>query len=124
RARRDEPLRTWGGRRYHVEPAKKIKGRLMTFEYKMLNQLIQGSAADCTKEAVIQYEDRREEGRLLLTVHDEMMALAPADRRDREMARLREAMEAVEFDVAMLSEGKVGEVWARLEDYDDEREVA
>lgn len=124
RARRDEPLRTWGGRLYHVEPAKKIKGKLMTFEYKMLNQLIQGSAADCTKEAVINYEDRREEGRLLLTVHDEMMALAPADRRDREMARLREAMEAVEFDVAMLSEGKVGEVWARLEDYDDEREAA
>jgi len=108
RGRMKEPVRTWGGREYYVEPTRMIKGKPRSFEYKLLNILIQGSAADCTKEAIIRYDEIREEGRLLLTVHDELMINAPTKAARREMKLLKEAMESVEFDVPMLSDGKKG----------------
>lgn len=112
-----EPIRTWGGRVYHVETPKIIDGRRRTFEYKMLNYLIQGSAADCTKEALIRYDAMRKDGRLLVTVHDEINISVPKSAIKEEMAILKEAMEGVKFDVAMISEGKIGSNWASLKDY-------
>lgn len=118
-ARADEPLRTWGGREYFVEPPKVIDGRLRTFEYKMLNVLIQGSAADCTKEALIRFDSvRDDETDVNLTVHDEMLVSTHKALMAAEMRKLREAMESVEFDVPMLSDGKVSTVsWGALRKY-------
>ena len=118
-ARRGEAIRTWGGRVYYCEPPAHIKGRLVTFEYKLLNYLIQGSAADCTKQAIINYDKLRENGRFLVTVHDEINISAPKSKYKREMKLLKEAMESVEFDVPMLSDGEVGPNWHDLEDHDD-----
>lgn len=108
RAKRDEPIRTWGGRLYWVEEPRIIRGRLWTFDYKLLNILVQGSAADNTKEAMIRADaalDSRA-ARLMLQVHDELALSALKARLKKSMATLREAMESVEFDVKMLSDGK------------------
>jgi DNA polymerase-1 len=119
RGRRDESIRTWGGRYYHAEPPVFFGGRKRSFEYKLLNYLIQGSAADCTKEAVIRYDQARVHGRLLVTVHDEINITAPAEHAAAEMKILKDVMESIEFDVPMLSEGKSGKSWGDLSKYEE-----
>lgn len=109
-----QPIRTWGGREYYVEEPMFINGRRQTFEYKLLNYLIQGSAADCSKQSVINYHEIKKEGRFLITVHDENNISCPKGAIKREMAILREAMESVKFDVPMLSDGKTGPNWGEL----------
>lgn len=122
-----ESIRTWGGREYYVEPPTYVKKyhRVMSFEYKLLNYLIQGSSADVTKEALIRYDAHpKRESRFLVTVYDEINVSSPSlkglsakAKRDcvtREMRILRECMESIETDVPMLSEGKVGPRWGQL----------
>lgn len=114
-------IRTWGGRTYYCEPpsySKKYK-RDMTYEYKLLNYLIQGSSADATKESIIRYDDTRKGSRFLVSVYDESNISAPIGTAKREMNTLREAMESVEFDVPMLTEGKSGPSWGELKEYKD-----
>jgi len=116
---RGEPLRTWGGRLYYCEPPAMVNGRGMTFEYKALNYLIQGSAADCTKQAIINYHNVKKDGRFLITVHDEINISAPIKAVKKEMNLLREAMAGVPFDLPMLNDGKVGPNWADLKTHKD-----
>lgn len=121
KATANEPIYTWGGREYYCEPPKIVKGRVCTFDYKMINTLIQGSAADCTKEALVRYYyDYCGPGaRIILQVHDELVIEAPEDTWPEEMERLKSAMESVEFDVPMLSEGKMSySSFAQLVEYD------
>lgn len=113
--REGDALYTWGGRAYYVEPPgfNKKHGRHMTYEYKLLNYLCQGSAADVTKQAMINYNDHpKRQGRLLVQVYDEINASSGPDP-VKEMAVLRESMEVVseDLDVPMLSEGKSGKTW-------------
>ena len=118
RGRNNIPMSTWGGREYYCEPPaiSKEHGGMMSFEYKMLNYLIQGSAADCTKEALIEYDGARENGVFLTTVYDEVNISAPiGPDGDKEMAILEESMCAPKFDVPMLSDGYSGENWGTLE---------
>jgi DNA polymerase-1 len=106
RSKSHVPIRTWGGREYYCEEPKLIEGRLWSFDYKLLNLLIQGSAADVTKEAVIRYHAIKPAGhRLRLTVHDQLVASVPRSERDDGMRALRIAMESIETDVPMLSDG-------------------
>jgi DNA polymerase I-like protein with 3'-5' exonuclease and polymerase domains len=88
----------------------------MTFEYKLLNYLIQGSAADCTKEAIIRYAGAKVDGRMLVTVHDEINISVPRKAAKAEVKRLREAMESVEFDVPMLTDTEYGPNWGDLKE--------
>lgn len=106
RAERGEPIRTWGGREYFCEPPRRIKGVEREFAYKLLNRLIQGSAADTTKQAIINYAERTRNGYLLLSVHDELMSETPRTHRVEEMRLLRDAILDVKLDVPMLSEGR------------------
>lgn len=117
RGRNGEAIRTWGGREYFCEEPMIINGRRQTFEYKLLNYLIQGSAADCTKEALIRYGDlHSEDSRFMLTVHDEIDISAPKGLFKKEMLRLRECMMSVEFDLPMLSDAEFGPRWSELDD--------
>lgn len=122
-AKAGQPLRTWGGREYYCEEPKVIKGRLRTFEYKLLNYLIQGSAADCTKQAIINYANSPHEARFLITVHDEVNCSVEPRLLQKEMRILRDAMADVAFDVKMLSDGKMGENWGALKAYNEEDEL-
>ena len=116
RGRSGQTIMTWGGREYPVEPPRMVKGRMMDFSYKLLNYLIQGSAGDCTKESIIRWAEVREpEDQFLSTVHDENNIQAPTGKHKKAMSRLKDAMESIEFDVQMLSDGFKGQNWANLE---------
>jgi DNA polymerase I-like protein with 3'-5' exonuclease and polymerase domains len=125
RARAQEPIRTWGGREYYCEPPRVIDGQLRTFDYKMVNVLIQGSAADCTKEAIIRfYAVKEPHWIVLLQVHDELLLSVPAEELVWALEVLRATMESVEFDVKILSEGSWSDRnWAALVDYDKKGKV-
>lgn len=124
-ARENEPLITWGGREYYCEPARLVDGRRREYDYKMLNVLIQGSAADCTKQAIINYVKiikSRSCGdvKFYLNVHDELMSSVPRKYMMQNMAYMGEAMEKVKFDIPMLTEGKWSpNNWADLKPYDE-----
>lgn len=131
RFRDGKPIRTWGGREYYCEKPRYVKkyDRIMTFEYKGLNYLIQPSSADITKEAMVRWgDDLRRESRFLVAVYDEINISTPDLRRlsakakrekiKSEMMILRENMETVELSVPLLSDGKVGESWGDLVEYD------
>jgi DNA polymerase-1 len=120
-AEADEPIRTWGGRLYYVEEPKLIHGRMMSFEYKLLNLLIQGSAADCTKQAMINvYENC--DSRIVVQVHDELINCADKGTEAKEMKLMREAMEDVKFDLPMLSEGKMSKrSWSAMKAWEGTR---
>lgn len=105
----NQPLQTIGGRLVKMEPAKIINGRLREFDYKGVNLLIQGSAADQAKAAMLLYQKTRQGSRLLLSVHDELVISVPEDSIEREAACLTSAMcNALEMDVPMVSDYKVG----------------
>lgn len=119
-SRDNEPLVTWGGREYFCEPPLLHQGRIIKFEYKMVNRLVQGSAADCTKEALIRWHEATAgtDDIFMLQVHDQMAASTPKRDMKRGMERVRQAMESVKFDVPMLTEGDVGLTWGTLQTYD------
>lgn len=125
RARNKEPIRTWGGREYYCEEPKLIDGRIREFDYKLVNVLIQGSAADCTKEALIRYHAiKAPESKIVLNVHDQVTASVPKKIVKTEMEVLRKTMESVEFDVPILSEGAISSTnWDELQDYDKKGKV-
>lgn len=121
----NQPIRTWGGREIYCEPPRIVEGRLRQFDYKMVNMLIQGSAADCTKEAIIRLDDeitargKEELWFLLLNVHDQLTESVPDEEKEEAMEVLRAVMESVEFDVKILTEGSAShENWAALVDVD------
>lgn len=118
-AEHGEPFYTWGGREYYCEEPKEVKTprgkEFRTFEYKMLNTLIQGSAADCTKQGMINTYQNFDDARIVLQVHDELLCCAPIGREKRAMRQMREGMEDVKFKLPMLSDGMMSRVsWARM----------
>jgi len=116
------PIHTWGGREYYVEPPKLVDGRVRDFGYKLLNYLIQGSAADATKEAVIRYSDTKVHGRFLVTVYDEINISVPLKHYGTEMRILKDCMEGLDFGVPMYSDGRVGKSWGSLRTEDEYNE--
>ena len=51
-------VKTWGGRIIPVQPPKYNEdGSVWTFNYKLVNHLIQGTAADQTKESIIRHDE-------------------------------------------------------------------
>jgi len=125
RAKSQQPIRTWGGREYYCEEPKLVDGRIREFDYKLVNVLIQGSAADCTKEAIIRYHAAKHpSARIVLNVHDQVTASVPKKIYKAEMEVLRKCMESVEFDVPILSEGAISSTnWDELQDYDKKGKV-
>jgi DNA polymerase-1 len=117
RAAQGLPIRTIGGREYFCEPPAFVKkrNRIMTFDYKLLNYLVQGSSADLTKDAMIRFYDAVGPGFLLMQVHDELVMSVPTRERGPRMRQLRDAMNDAGLDVPMLSDGKWGTNWAALE---------
>lgn len=122
-------IRTWGGRIYYAEPPKVIAkgpraGQLQEFSYKLLNYLIQGSAADQTKESIADWSDgKRWQDMFLATVHDEINVSAPKDDWRPAMDWLRQSMNKDRLDVPVLSEGFIGENWEDIEEVDDTNEL-
>ena len=120
RATTEQPIRTQGGREYYCEPPVNWEDKILQFDYKMLNTLVQGSAADCTKQAIINFDAAKRPGwRLILNVHDELVVSVPASDLDAAHEVLSAAMSDVDFDVPMLSEGKSSaDNWGSMVAYD------
>ncbi len=116
--RRGDPIRTWGGRLYFEEP-RGLDGRSKI--YKLINYLVQGSAADLTKQAIIDwYNDPDRAARFMVTVYDEINISTPVDVAVQQMEVLRRNMEAPRISVALLSDGKWGWSWGTVKKYNDE----
>ena len=120
RAKRGEPIRTWGGRLYWCEDPTTKDGVRKTYAYKMVNTLIQGSAADITKEAMIRYVSAAPKGHeLCLQVYDQLVASVPEEDLHHGLAVLRSVMDSVETDIPLLTEGDWSSTnWADLKPYD------
>lgn len=104
-------IRTWGGRMYYREPNPD-----RDLSYKLLNYLIQGSAADQTKQVAIDWNGVRDpDCHLLCLVHDEVNISAPVDKAVSAMKTLRETMDVDHFDVPFRSEGYSGPNWSNIE---------
>jgi DNA polymerase-1 len=117
RGKRNLPIKTWGGRLYYREPHPE-----RDLSYKLLNYLIQGSAADQTKQSQIDWDAvRPPEAELMLPVHDELNTSVPDDPKCITMGMrvLREQMNKPRFDVPFMSEGYIGDSWDNIRSYDD-----
>lgn len=117
--KRRQQVRTWGGRIIPVEPPTMYNGAYWSFNYKLCNYLIQGSAADQTKEAAVTYDDQRVEGDLLILVHDEAVIQVPEEHIHTEVPILLNAMEKqAGWDVPFVAEVEWGYNWHELRKYD------
>lgn len=117
RGRKGLPVKTWGGRLLYAEKGILKDGRMWTFEYKLLNYLIQGSAADQTKEAINYLGYRHRDKRFLITVHDENVYSVDPQYLDSNILDIKESMETQEgWDVPFRAKVKVGPNWHDLKE--------
>lgn len=148
RANRRGYITTWGGRRCRFPTIEEMRrrveasgkqfrsrpGEVHAGTYRALNYLLQGSAADLMKKAMVRVAslvDWRDTF-LHLTVHDEMDLSVPREQQDVFMKRLREAMEdwgpsdGPELRVPIRADIKAGDSWGALikEDPDEEAPTA
>ncbi len=111
-------VKTWGGRILPAEEPRIVDGEWREFYYKLCNYLIQGSAADQSKEAMLRYSARREYGRLLMMVHDELVMSVPLDYARTEVPILCDSMESMPgWDVPFRVEVEYGYNWHELEEF-------
>lgn len=114
---RDEPIRTIGGRVYRCRPdgvAAKgpRKGQMTNFSYTALNDLIQPSAADHLKMALVKYHQHpKKQARMLGTVYDEINISAPKKIAKEQVKLLQEVMESIPLDVPYRTDGDVRPNW-------------
>lgn len=110
--RSGKPITTIGGREYHAEPPKYINGVLRSFEYKLMNYLMQGSAADQMKQAMVDYvANLKRKGRIMFTVHDEAVLSVPksvAANEAKLMQRIMMESFAADLDVKFLVDVEIG----------------
>lgn len=99
-------IKTIGGRYSAIDPPMMIDGRKVTFEYKALNKLIQGSAADMTIQCMI--DAYKEKLPVLLVVHDELVMSGTKE----QALRLKEVMEnCLDLDIPIVAELGEGKNW-------------
>jgi len=109
RYRMKMPFKTIGGRLIKGEPPKIIHGRMMEFGFKSLNTLIQGSGADMTKKAMIDFAKIADRSRLLLSLHDEIVISCEKGYEEREAKKLEDCMMyAFKLDVPFIAEAVIG----------------
>ena len=113
--RSGECVITLGGRRYFSPPPTRDEfGGVHSNEYKLLNHLIQGSAADQTKEAMRLWWNRRlhksrSGTRFLLTVHDQLVGMCKVDVVQTESQVLDKCMrDAFTLDVPVRTDATYG----------------
>jgi len=108
-------ITTLGGRQYYSQKPTVVKGMWKSFEYKLTNYLIQGSAADATKQAMIAYCNATKHGNLVLSVHDELVIQVPAEHLEAESALLETCMNGSfqeELKYKVISTGSTGHNFA------------
>jgi len=102
-----------GRKRYLPEINSRNIGERAGAERQAFNTRIQGSAADIMKLAMIRAHDLIPEGaRLLLTVHDELVTIAPDNLVEETREAIREAMEGINLlDIPLIADIAVVQRW-------------
>ena len=89
------------------------KGLRRAFTYKALNRLIQGSAADQTKKAMIALGEAGITPQI--QVHDELNLSIPLDKKEELIKTVKTLMETcIELSVPSKVEPKIGDSWGHL----------
>jgi len=102
-----------GRKRYLPEINSRNPGERAGAERQAFNTRIQGSAADIMKLAMIRAHELIPEGAsLLLTVHDELVTIAPDNLVDETREAIREAMEGINLlDIPLIADLAVVQRW-------------
>lgn len=117
RARQDGYVSTLMGRRRYVPDIRSEHGQRRAYaERTAVNTVIQGTAADLIKVAMVAIARRLEteklESAMILQVHDELVFESPVGERDTLMALVREEMQgALELDVPIVADTGAGANW-------------
>jgi DNA polymerase-1 len=107
-------------REYYCEQPKQVKGITKSYEYKMLNYLVQGSSADQTKAAMIKFFKESKHAKLILSVHDELVVSVSRKHVKEVMQKLIDCMcNAIPLNVPMLIDGEIGDNWADMKPFED-----
>jgi DNA polymerase I-like protein with 3'-5' exonuclease and polymerase domains len=107
----------FGRRRYIPGLFAKEYGLLSRAERQAFNTVIQGSAADIMKLALVRahscFKDEPDIN-LILTVHDELVAITPEDRAEDTLIAIKNAMEGIrlkEINVPLIAEAHIVDKW-------------
>jgi len=109
------------GRRREISGIRQLEGRQRNMpERTAINTVIQGSAADLIKQAMINVAARLKEepelGNLLLQIHDELVFEFPHDQLEPLASLVRKEMEsAMELDIPLVVDLAAGFNWYDLE---------
>jgi len=107
-ARRVGYVKGIGGRYITVPPPKIVKGRLRTYDYLMLNHLVQGSAAEQTKQAIVDY-CAQYSSTFRAQCYDEINLSVPCGQEKHHIDVLTDCMiNAIPLDVPMLVDVETG----------------
>jgi DNA polymerase I-like protein with 3'-5' exonuclease and polymerase domains len=107
----------FGRRRYIPDLLSKDFGLLSRAERQAFNTMIQGSAADVMKLALIRAHScflNEPDINVILTVHDELVVITPTDRAEETAEAIRVAMEGIHIDkiaVPLIADVKIVDKW-------------
>lgn len=131
RANAKGQIRTWGGRVRRFVPASDARARGWSVRdaeryvgtHKALNALLQGSAADLIKRAMVAVRPIYKAAGcpLHLTVHDELcLSVPPGDEGLRVVRDVKAAMENFQLEVPIRVDGAIGPNWGNTSDLPEE----
>jgi DNA polymerase-1 len=105
-------------RRYLPELLSSEMGRRASAERQAFNTVIQGSAADLIKLAMVRADIMLPDGAaMVLTIHDELVTTAPKEIIEETAAAIREAMEGIKaLSIPMLADVKIVDKWGEAKD--------
>jgi DNA polymerase-1 len=107
----------FGRRRYIPDLLSREIGKSARAERQAFNTMIQGSAADVMKLALVRAHScflTEPSINVVLTVHDELVTIAPDDRAEEVAEAIRESMEGIrlkQIDIPLLAEVHVVDKW-------------
>jgi DNA polymerase I-like protein with 3'-5' exonuclease and polymerase domains len=107
----------FGRRRYIPDLKSNDVGFLARAERQAFNTVIQGSAADIMKLAIVRAHScfvDEPDINVILTVHDELVTIAPEDRAEEVLRAIKESMEGIklkEITVPLIAEAHIVDKW-------------
>lgn len=105
-------------RRYLPDMLSREIGKRAGAERQAFNTVIQGSAADLIKLAMVRAEGLLpDKAAMILTIHDELVTVAPKEVIEETAAAIREAMEGIKaLSIPMLADVKIVNKWGEAKD--------